>query len=81
MKEQPKKRQHQRVIRISVVLPVSVELLVGTDDDEPDKHSDWEILSAQDVSCEASARSVAENMHSADFAALAALAACAEDVK
>ncbi len=72
-------RQHQRRIRISVVLPASVELLVGTNDDDPSENSDWEILSARDPRCEVSVRVVEENMHDVDFVALAAAAASAED--
>jgi hypothetical protein len=72
-------RRHQRRIRISVVVPVSVELLVGTDDEDPDKDSDWEILEARDPRCEVSRRVVEENMHDEDCAALVAAAASAED--
>ena len=73
------KHKHQRRVRISVVLPASVELLVGTDDDDPSADSDWEILSVHSASCEATPRNVAENMHDVDFAALNAAAATAED--
>lgn len=71
--------KHQRRIRISVVLPASVELLVGTNDEDPDETSDWEILDARDPRCEVSRHVVEENMHDADFDALAAAAASAED--
>lgn len=72
-------RKHQRRIRISVVLPASVELLVGTNDEDPDEDSDWEILDARDPRCEVTRRLVEENMHDADFDALAAAAASAKD--
>lgn len=75
----PQPRKHQRRIRISVVLPASVELLVGTNDEDPDEDSDWEILEARDPRCEVSRRVVEENMHDADCVALAAAAASAED--
>lgn len=74
-------RQHQRVVRISIVLPVAVELLVGCDDDKPNADSDWQILSVQSASCEAAPRLVEENMSSDDFAALAKIAAKAKDQK
>ncbi len=80
MKKQSAPKKHQRIIRFSVVVPASVELIVGTDDDDPSKDSDWEILSVQNVRCEATARIVEENMHNEDFAALAALAASAKDM-
>lgn len=75
----PQHRRHQRRIRISVVVPASVELLVGTNDEDPDEDTDWEILDARDPRCEVSRRVVEENMHDADFAALAAAARSAED--
>lgn len=77
----PKKpqRKHQRRIRVSVILPASVELLVGTDDEDPDEDSDWEILDARDPHCEVSRRIVEENMHAVDAAAMAAAAANARD--
>lgn len=71
---------HRRRIRISVVLPAAVELIVGTDDDDPDEHSDWEILEVVRASCEATPRMVGENMHEADSEALAVAAANAEDL-
>jgi hypothetical protein len=73
------RHKHQRRIQISVVLPASVEILVGTNDDDPSEDSDWEILSVRSASCEASPRMVQENMHDVDFEALAAAAASAED--
>ena len=75
----PSRHKHQRKIRISVVLPASVELIVGTNDDDPSEDSDWEILSASDARCEVSKRLVEENMHDVDFAELAKKAAAAED--
>jgi hypothetical protein len=74
-----KRYKHQRTIRVSVVLPASVELVVGTNDDDPDEDCDWEILAARDVRCEVSPRMVEENMHGTDFAAMAAQAANAKD--
>ena len=74
-------RKHQRVVRISVVLPVTVELLVGTDDARPSADSDWEILSVRSARCEATPRDVEERMHSEDFAELARIAAKAKDQK
>lgn len=75
----PKKHQHQRRVRISVALPANVELLVGTNDDDPSEDSDWEILYVRSVNCEASPRMVEEHMHDVDFEALAAAAANAKD--
>lgn len=77
--EKPKK--HRRIVRFSVVVPASVELLVGTDDDDPDEDSDWEILSVREARCEATPRIVEENMQGTDFEALAALAANAKDIE
>jgi hypothetical protein len=79
--EASKPRKHQRVIRMSLALPVSVELVVGTDDDDPSADSDWEILKASDPNCEVSPRLVSESMHEMDAAALAALAASAKDTE
>ena len=76
----PIPKKHQRIIRFSVVVPASVELIVGTDDDDPSEDSDWEILSVRDARCEATARIVEENMRDEDFAALAALAASTKDI-
>lgn len=73
------RRKHQRVVRLSVCLPTTVELLVGSDDDKPNARGDWEILSVQSTSCEATPRIVEENMRSEDFAALARAAAKAKD--
>ncbi len=73
-------KKHQRRVRISVVLPASVELVVGTNDDDPSEDSDWEILSVDNTSCEATKRLVEENMHNVDFKALAVLAASAKDL-
>jgi hypothetical protein len=80
MSRAPKSKKHQRRVRISVVLPAAVELLVGTDADDPSEESDWEILSVRSASCEATPKIVEENMHDVDFAALAAAAASAEDI-
>jgi hypothetical protein len=75
-----KRLKHQRRVRISVVLPAAVELLVGTDDDDPNRESDWKILSVLDTHCEATPRTVEENMHDVDFEALASAAANAKDM-
>ena len=77
--KQPKQYKHRRKIRISVVLPASVEVVVGTNDDDPNEDSDWEILSARDPRCDATARIVSESMHGDDFDALAKAASEAED--
>jgi hypothetical protein len=79
MNRTPKRLKHQRRVRIGVVLPASVVLVVGTDDDDPSEDSDWKILSVDSASCEATPRIVEENMHNVDFEALAAAAANAED--
>lgn len=79
-REKKKQYKHQRRVRISVVLPTTVSLIVGTNDDAPDDGSDWEILSVQSTTCEATPRLVAESMHDVDFEALAAAAASAEDI-
>lgn len=73
--------KHQRRVRISVVLPASVDLVVGTNDEDPDEDSDWEIVSVRGASCEATPRLVAENMADEDFAAMSAAAASTEDVE
>lgn len=77
--KQVKQYKHRRKIRISVVLPVSVEVVVGTNDADPSEDSDWEILSAEDPHCAVSKRLVEENMHAADSDELAKLAAAAKD--
>jgi hypothetical protein len=72
---------HQRIIRISVLLPASVELLVGTNEDVPSEDADWEILAVREAGCEATIQLVQENMRSTEFAELAVLAARAKDVE
>jgi hypothetical protein len=82
LKNKPRpSRKHERRIRISVVLPTSVELVVGTDEDDPDESSDWEILEARDPRCEVSPRIVEESMHVDDFAGLARDAARAPNAE
>lgn len=76
----PSKYKHQRRVRISVVLPASVDLIVGTNENDPDDSSDWQILSVVSANCEASVRQVEENMHDVDAEALAVAAANAEDI-
>lgn len=71
---------HRRTVRISVTLPASVELIVGTNDEDPSEDSDWEILKVVNIRCEATPRMVDENMHEADSAALAVEAANADDL-
>lgn len=73
--------KHQRRIRISVALPASVELLIGTNDADPSEDSDWEILAVHSARCEATPRIVEESMHDIDFEALAVAAANAKDEK
>jgi hypothetical protein len=75
-----KQYKHQRRVRISVILPAAVDLIVGTDDAEPNNDSDWKILSVSSATCEATPRLVEENMCGTDFEALAAAAANAEDI-
>lgn len=79
--KQSKQMKHRRRIQISVVLPARVDLIVGTNDDDPSEDSDWEIVSVNSTTCEASPRLVEENMHDVDFEALAARAASAEDLE
>lgn len=81
MKEPSAPKKHQRLVRFSVVVPANVELLVGTDDDDPNEDSDWQILAVRDVRAEATTRTVEENMHGSDYEALGALAASAKDIK
>jgi hypothetical protein len=59
----------------------SVTLLVGTNDDDPDEDSDWEILAVRQASVEATPRLVQENMHDVDYEALGVAAANAKDVQ
>jgi hypothetical protein len=77
-----KPKKHQRVVHLGVVLPVSVELLVGTSDDDPDADSDWEILEVRHAHCETTARLVTESLtdEDLDLAALNEVAARAKDV-
>ena len=60
--KQPEKRKHQRRSPISVVLPATVELIVGTDEDNPSDDSDWKIPRVESASCEASPRMAEESM-------------------
>jgi hypothetical protein len=74
-------RKHQRRIQLSVVLPATVDLIVGTDDDpSEDIECDWKILSVHAAHCEASPRMVEENMGDVEFEALVAAATRAEDL-
>lgn len=81
MKREAKHKKHQRRVRIGVTLPSNVEIVVGTDDDDPSKDSDWEILSVVSASCEATPRAVEENMSDEDFDALNTAAANAKDLR
>jgi len=74
-----KHRKHQRRVQISIVLPAFVDLVVGTDDENPDAHSSWEILSVGSIRCEATQRVIEENMHDCDYEALATSAASVKD--
>ena len=78
-KQVAKKWKHERKVRFGAVLPVSVELVVGTNEDDPDENSDWEVLSVRSANCDATPRTVMENMGEEDFAELARVAAAAED--
>lgn len=74
-------KKHRRRIRISVVLPVTVELLVGSDDDpSEDVECEWEVLSVLSAHCETTPRGVTENMDDKDFEALVAAATKAKDL-
>jgi hypothetical protein len=81
MTSKSKPKRHQRRIRFSVVLPATVELIVGTDDDDPSDESNWEILSVIDTRCEATPKMIEENMDDRDFESLAVTAASAEDLR
>lgn len=70
--------KHQRRIRISVVLPVSLEVFVGTNEENPSEESDWRILSVVSSSCGVSPRGVEENMNEEEFARMSRLAMKAE---
>lgn len=76
-----KPKKHQRYVQISVVVPASVKLLVGTDDEDPDDDTEWEILSVRDVHCEPTPQLVAESMDGTDFAALSEAANKAKDIE
>lgn len=71
--------KHRRVVRISVCIPATVVLEVGTND-EPEDDTDWQVLEVRSANCEATPRQVTECMHDTDFEALAALAFSAEDI-
>lgn len=75
----PTPRKHQRKIRIAVVLPVTVDLIVGTDADPNTDSDQWEILSVQATHCATTPRLVEESMQDEDFTALGAAAARAQD--
>lgn len=74
-----KSHPHVRRIRLSVNMPVTVDMYVSTDDANPSEDSEWSIKSVRSTSCEANARMVEECLHSDDFAELATLAAAAKD--
>ena len=75
-----KNAKHKRRVKIGVLLPVSVDCIVGTNDDDPSEESDWEILSIRSATCEATPRMVSENMTDVDAIALAEAANNAEDI-
>ncbi len=71
---------HRRLVRVEVALPTYVELIVGTNDEDPDEHSDWEILDVVRTNCDTPPRQVGEHMHDADFEALSVAAFNAKDL-
>lgn len=71
--------KHKRLVNISLVLPVSVELLVETEDDDPGSDSEWNIVEVRETRCEVTPRMVEEQMASVDLEALAEAAAKAKD--
>ena len=81
MKKAKQSWKHERRVRVAAVLPVTVDLVVGTDDDAPDEDTDWRILSVRSANCDATPRMVEENMGDEDLVALARAAAAAEDLK
>lgn len=74
------KRKHRRRVRMSVCLPATVDIIVGTDDDDPSEESDWEILAVNSTSCEAHVRDINEHAHDLDFQSMYVAAANAKDL-
>lgn len=77
-----KKRQlgHQRIVTVSMVLPVTVDLLVETCEDFIDDETDWEIAEVRRAHCEAYPQMVREQMDDETYDDMRAKAAKAEDV-
>lgn len=74
-----RRMKHERLIRVGLVLPVTVEMTVGTNDDLADAESDWTVLTVRHAACEATPRMVEENMRDDDAEIIAQKAAEAED--
>ena len=75
-----KKLGHQRVVTISVCLPVTVELLVETLEDEVDDDTDWEIAEVRNSSCCVYPGEVAKQLDEDEYLNMCAKAYAAKDV-
>lgn len=76
----------KRVVRVSVCLPVSVELVVQTNDPDPEgdewdeAEAEWDIVEVRKTQCEVTPRMVAESMSSVEWKAMSEAAAKAKDL-
>ena len=61
----------RRRITVELCLPVTVEMIVGTDDDAPSAVSDWEVLEVVRAQCDATPRDIGEHATDDDFRAIA----------
>ena len=69
------KYAHQRVVLLEIRLPVTVELTVGTDDEDPSDESNWEIVDVRRATCDATIPMLNEQLDDVDHEALAVAAA------
>lgn len=79
---EPKRGPHRRRVQISISMPVTVDMIVETDDLYPSALSDWQIAEVRSISYDQKpgVRSVTECMHEEDFTELSVRAAAAEDL-
>lgn len=71
--------KHRRKILVELCLPVTVELVVGTDDD-PTEDADWQVLEVCRANCDATPRDVHEHSTEDDFESIAVSATNSKDV-
>jgi len=80
MKRRVTRGGHRRVVTISVCLPVTVELLVETMDDQVDESTDWDIAEVRRSWCSPYPAQISEQLDDDEHADMYKKALAAEDV-